>query len=59
MTKAGIKKELQNVKVELEWLMECEKRNNPEWRFVSSPYSKRRERLIRMYWALKRQAVAA
>ena len=53
MTKAAIRRELNNVKCELEWLAWCEKSRNPEWRFTSIPYSKRRVRLVRSWWALK------
>ena len=53
MTKAVIKREFHNVRVELEWLAWCEKAHNPEWCFRSQPYSKRRARLIRTWWALK------
>lgn len=53
MTKAAISRELHNVRVELEWLAWCEKSRNPEWRFTSIPYSKRRARLVRTWWALK------
>ena len=53
MTKAAIRRELNNVKCELEWLAWCEKSRNPEWRFTSIPYSKRRARLVRTWWALK------
>jgi hypothetical protein len=53
MTKAVIRRELNNVKCELEWLAWCEKSRNPEWRFTSIPYSKRRARLVRTWWALK------
>ena len=53
MTKAAIRRELHNVKCELEWLAWCEKVHDPEWRFMSQPYSKRRARLVRTWWALK------
>ena len=53
MTKAAIRRELNNVKCELEWQAWCEKSRNPEWRFTSIPYSKRRARLVRTWWALK------
>lgn len=53
MTKSAIKREIRNVRYELEWLAHCEKVHNPEWRFRSQPYSKRRARLVRTYWALK------
>lgn len=54
MTKTAIKRELRNIRTELEWLAWCEKVNNPEWRFMPQPYSKRRARLVKTYWALKR-----
>lgn len=53
MTKAAIRRELHNIKTELEWLLWCEKVNNPEWHFTSQPYSKRRARLVKTWWALK------
>ena len=53
MTKTVIKRDLHNIKVELEWLAVCEKAHNPDWRFMAGPYSKRRARLVRTYWALK------
>ena len=53
MTKIAIKRELHNIRCELDWLIWCEKVRNPEWRFMSQPYSKRRARLVRTYWALK------
>ena len=53
MTKTAIKRNLHNIRVELEWLAACEKAHNPNWRFLSSPYSKRRARLVKTYWALK------
>ena len=56
MTKTAIKRELHNIRCELDWLIWCEKNRNPEWRFMSQPYSKRRARLVRTYWALKKLA---
>ena len=56
MTKAVIKCELHNIRVELEWLAWCERSRNPEWCFMSLPYSKRRTRLVKTWWALKRLA---
>lgn len=53
MTKTAIKRALHNIKVELEWLVAEEKAHNPNWSFMSKPYSKRRARLVRTYWALK------
>ena len=52
MTKSAIKREMRNVRYELEWLAYCERVHDPEWRFMSQPYSKRRARLVRTYWAL-------
>lgn len=45
--------ELRRVKDELEWLVWCEQRRNPDWRFTPTRYSKRRARLIKTYWTLK------
>lgn len=53
MKKTAIRRELHNIKVELEWLLWCERSYNPDWRFTSQPYSKRRARLVKSYWALK------
>ena len=53
MTKAAISRELLKIKCELEWLAWCERSRNPEWHFISQPYSKRRTRLVRTWWALK------
>ena len=53
MTKAAIRRELHNIKCELEWIAWCERSHNPEWRFTSQPYSKRRARLVKTWWALK------
>ena len=53
MTKTLIKRELRNTMIELEWLADREKTFNPDWRFTCTPYSKRRARLIKTYWALK------
>ena len=53
MTKAAIRRELHNVKCELEWLVWCEKVHDPEWRIMSTSYSKRRARLVKTWWALK------
>lgn len=58
MSKKAIRRELRNVKCELEWLLWCEHRRNPEWRFMSRPYSKRRARLVKTYWALKKMALS-
>lgn len=53
MTKAAVKRKLRNVRVELDWLLWREQQHNPDWRFRSQPYSKRRARLVRTFWALK------
>ena len=53
MTKAAIRRELHNVRVELEWLAWREQIHNPDWHFTSRPYSKRRARLVKTWWALK------
>jgi len=54
MTSSAARRELRNVLIMLEWLKSCEEEHNSDWRFTSAPYSKRRARLVRMYWALKR-----
>ena len=48
-----MKRELHNIQAELDWLLWCERKNNPDWCFRSTPYSKRRRRLVRTYWALQ------
>ena len=53
MTKTAIRRELRNVKIELDWLLWREQAYDPDWRFRSTPYSKRRARLVKTYWALK------
>lgn len=53
MTKTEIAHELRNVRRELDWLLWCEALHNPDYRFRSSRYSKRRVRLVRTFWALK------
>ena len=53
MTKTAIKRELRNVKYELDWLLWREQQRNPAWRFMFTPYSKRRTRLVKTFWALK------
>ena len=53
MTKAAIKRELRSTKYELAWLLWREQQRNPDCRFTCKPYSKRRTRLVRTYWALK------
>ena len=45
---------LHSVRHELSRLHRLEIIYNPNWRFWSAPYSKRRARLVRMFWALKR-----
>ena len=53
MMKTAIRHEMRNIRNELDWLLWREQQHNPDWRFRSAPYSKRRTRLIRTYWALK------
>ena len=53
MTKKAIAQEIRNIKSELDWLLWREQQRNPDWRFRSAPYSKRRARLARTYLALK------
>lgn len=53
MKEAVLMRELRNVRHELEWLLWCEQRCNPDWRFTPMRYSKRRARLVRTYWALE------
>lgn len=53
MTKSAIRRELRNVKTELDWLLWREQAHDSDWRFRSQPYSKRRARLVRTYWVLK------
>ena len=55
MTKSAIQRELRNIRYELKWLARREEDYNPDWRFKPTPYSKRRARLVRIYWALKGQ----
>lgn len=52
MTKTAMKRELRDIKIKLEWLSNCEKSFNHNWRFTCTHYSKRRERLVKAYWAL-------
>ncbi|MCR4885986.1 MAG: hypothetical protein K5919_03630 [Clostridiales bacterium] len=47
MTKKMIALEIRNIQYELDWLLWCERKNNPDWRFRSSPYSRRRRRLVK------------
>ena len=54
MTKSVIARELRNIRYELDWLARHEEEYNPDWRFNSTPYSKRRARLVKTYWALIR-----
>ena len=53
MTKTAIRRELRNIRIELEWLAWREQIHNTDWRFTSRPYSKRRARLVKTWWALK------
>ena len=55
MTKTAITRELRNIRYELERLSRREKEYNPDWRFMPTPYGKRRTRLVKTYWALKVQ----
>ena len=57
MTKKAIAQEIRNIKNELDWLLWCEQQHNPDWRFRSAPYSKRRARLVKTCWALKSQVI--
>ena len=52
MTKKTIACEIRNIRNELGWLSWCERKTNPDWPFRSTPYSKRRRRLVKTYWAL-------
>ena len=54
MTKNTIKRQVRNIGIELEWLARCEGDYNPDWRFKPTLYSKRRARLVKTYWALKK-----
>ena len=51
MKKAVIMRELRKVQDELEWLAMREQAHNPDWRFIATPYSKRRTRLVKTYCA--------
>lgn len=53
MTKTAIRRELHNVRIELDWLSWREQIHNPDWSFTSRSYSKRRTRLVKTWWALK------
>ena len=55
MMKKAVAQEIRNIKSELDWLLWRERQRNPDWRFRSAPYSKRRARLVKTYWALKTQ----
>ncbi len=48
MTKKAIAHELRNIRYELDWLQRREQQHNPDWRFRSLPYSKRRARLVKI-----------
>ena len=54
MTKSAIRRELRNIRYELNWLARREEEYNPDWRFKPTPYSKHRARLVKTYWALIR-----
>lgn len=47
MTKTAIRRELRNIRNEMDWLLWREQQHNPDWRFRSALYSKRRVRLVR------------
>ncbi len=53
MTKTQAKKQIAAIKAELQWLVYKEKRYNENYMFQSQRYSKRRNRLVKMYWILK------
>lgn len=53
MTKTQAKKEIASIKAELQYLVYMEKIFNRDYMFHSMPYSKRRNRLVKMYWILK------
>ena len=53
MTKSAIRRELRNIRYELNWLARCEEEYNPDWRLMPMPYSKHRKRLVKTYWAFK------
>ncbi|MCR4621713.1 MAG: hypothetical protein K5663_06485 [Clostridiales bacterium] len=53
MNKTAIRRELRNIRYELEWLSRREEEYNPDWRFKPTQYSKHRTRLVKTYWALK------
>ena len=57
MTKKAIAQVIRNIKSELDWLLWREQQRNPDWRFRSAPYSKRRARLVKTYRALKSQDI--
>lgn len=57
MTKTRIKQELRTVKTQLERLASMEKIFDQSHGFILQPYSKRRTRLVKTYWALKKGAV--
>lgn len=52
MTKTAIKMAIRDTKKELAYCHGMEEIYSPEWRFRSVPYSKRRARLVKTYWAL-------
>lgn len=53
MTKTQAKKQLTAIKKELQWLVNKEKAFNPDYMFKPVSYSKRRKRLVKMYWIMK------
>lgn len=38
MSKKIIAREIRNIRYELDWLLWCERKDNPDWRFRSTPY---------------------
>lgn len=53
MSKTQAKKQIAEIKKELERLDTLEKVFNRDCMFHPMPYSKRRNRLVKMYWILK------
>ena len=57
MTKRKQRETLRDLRAELARLAELEKAFDPSYGFMLRPYSKRRARLVRMFWAVKRGCV--
>jgi hypothetical protein len=53
VTKTQAKKQIAEIKKELKRLATLEKVFNRDCMFHPTPYSKRRSRLVKMYWILK------